>query len=262
MARSDSNNFVRPSVGLTAAVLTQALANSGVTKVANQAERTALTDLGDASTAVDEWVYQEDDRTLWRWTGTAGSRTLTQFWVAPQIDFPDALLTLCEASPTAATIIPRSARALAYPNSVLQGTTVIAVEKSAGYPRVAEETQSDGQVVTHSFNPRYPTLAGDLLVFTLATPLERSSNQATTVLRGSVPDDAVINPHVLATLAASSFTGLTGTPTGWGARRTVLQNRRVAGPVGRGVVDRRVRNHRRNFGGGRLPNLFGNQLGV
>ena len=223
MARSDSNNYVSPNVGLTGLNLQRALANSGVTKVADQAERLALTDLGDATNDVKEWVYQENDRTLWRWTGTAGSRVLTQFYVAPEINFPDVLLTLCEASPTASTIIPRSARALAYPAQQLRGTAIIAVEKSAGYPRVAQETRSDGQVVTHTFDPHYPTLAGDLLIFTLATPLERDANQATTVLRGSVPDDAVINPNVLTTLAASTFTGLTGTPSGWGTAGQFLQ---------------------------------------
>ena len=193
MARTDAR-LVPPAAEATSAQFLAAYLNSGVTKVDDTAARVALTEPATVSGVTpDELVLQVDDGTLWRWTGTAGSRTLTPFWLAPEHPLPAALVTLAQAEAGSTHVLARSAGAQAYPATISRATEVVAIDIGSGYPRVVEELRDDGSVVNHSLNPATGVLQGGYLVFTLGTPLENAGSQTTLTVRGSTFDTAVVS---------------------------------------------------------------------
>ena len=220
MARTDTR-LVPPAAEATSRQFLAAYLNSGVTKVDDTAARVALTEPATvAGVTPDELVLQIDTRTLWRWTGTPGSRTLTPFWLASQYPLPPALAALAQAEAGSTTVIERSAGAQAYPATISRATEIIAVDIGAGYPRVVEELRDDGSVVNHSLNPATGVLQGGYLVFTLGTPLENAGSQTTLTVRGSAFNDAVVD---LAAGGSGAGSGLAGfTPPNLGLRGQIL----------------------------------------
>ena len=210
MARNSGVLFPA-ATGVTQAALLAGFLNAGLTKVADDTERIALT----APTVVngitpDEFVVQLDTMQLYRWDGSPPA--LIPIFFNLRFSPPEQLAGLLEAESTATATLTPSVAARQYAATIGQGTEFIAVDIGRGYPNQIIEpiTNVDGTVTENiiPISPLRGEYRGGYMVFTLASPLNSSASQTTIRLRGSELANAVLSPDIF------SGTGGAGPGTG------------------------------------------------
>ena len=174
MARVD-NRLLPTSNDLEDLDLFAAFEHVGITRVADEAERVALTPPAARNGVTPlELVWQLDTSQIWRWQdGTPPTLVRTY----PAIEFPASprLAGLLQSEATGEETITRSAAAIAYPGLLGRGTEIVAVDPGAGFPRYVIESITDpvsGVVTTRniSITPLRGEWSGGCLLYTSPSP--------------------------------------------------------------------------------------------
>ena len=197
MARNDSTNYL-PSSGPGTAGWIGAFDNAGITRVADLAELNSPQvpippPYGNPpNQPIPLWLRMDNGQL---YTADFTTNTKVPFFIKPRVDLPDILYTLAQANDTDTTILQHEPGAASYPQTVMKGTTHIAISIGDGYPREVQETRSNGTTDNHTvMNPPEYVPEYGYLLYELSHPLEHVSNQANLVIRGSLPRTAILSP--------------------------------------------------------------------